>query len=166
MQSYLKVDCRPAPLLRASTMRTDILDPETPVKVRFIDTEKSHSGSVDKNNEDSEGNEYSEGGAEVSMNYRLFARKNIFNIDILNIYCDELTNTPYQENIQNDLVVGKWLDEIIPSLSQELFPLIQEVARFHIDTSILDIYKNLLISIGKRYELVMKLVVGSLYPGY
>lgn len=160
MQRELRPDMRPTPLLRSSTMRTEG-DLATPLKIRFIDADKSHSESVDKMHEDAGGGEFGDDNNEVSMNYRVFAKRNIFNIDIINLYCDELANTPYEHNMPNDLIIGRWLDEIIPSLGQELFPLMQEVARFRIDTSILDIYKNLLISIGKRYELTSKIMVGA-----
>lgn len=97
--------------------------------------------------------------SEVSAAYRGFANKNIANIEILSTYCDELTNDPYEGSFQQDVIVGRWLDEIIPNLSQELFPLMSEVSKFHIDTSILDIYKNLLVQIGKRYDIQIKIQV-------
>ena len=60
---------------------------------------------------------------------------------------------PYESNLANDIMVGRWLDTILPQLSSDLMPLLLELARFKIDTSVLDIYKNLLILIGKRFEL-------------
>lgn len=74
---------------------------------------------------------------------------------------------PYESNLANDIIVGRWLDTILPQLSSDLMPLLQELARFKIDTSVLDIYKNLLILIGKRFELQTKIVVGfSLIKGF
>lgn len=154
----LQPDLRPAPLLRSSTMKAEG-ELASPLKLRFISPDKGLSGLVGNIHEDIVVGELGEENSDVSMNYKIFAKRNIFNIDILNIYCDELANLPYEDNMQNDLTVGRWLDEIIPSLSQELFPLMQEVARFRIDTSTLDIYKNMLISIGKRYELTSKIMV-------
>ena len=99
----------------------------------------------------------------ISASYAKFARRTIANIEIINLYCAEVINSPYEENIQTDLVVGRWLDQTIPSLSQELYPLLGEMARFHIDTSILDIYKNLLIFIGQRYKTIVRILVLSLH---
>lgn len=92
--------------------------------------------------------------------YRQFASLNIQNYEIINAYCEELMANPYESNLSNDIMVGRWLDTIVPQLSSDLMPLLQELARFKIDTSILDIYKNLLILIGKRFELESKIIVG------
>lgn len=93
----------------------------------------------------------------ISLEYRLFVKLNLANYEIINLYFDELNDSPYEENLQNDISVGKWLDEILPHLSQQLFPLLPEVAKYRVDTSVLDLYKNLLVAIGKRYDLQMKL---------
>lgn len=99
--------------------------------------------------------------------YRVFAHLNIQNYEIINAYCEELMTNPYESNLANDIMVGRWLDTILPQLSSDLMPLLQELARFKIDTSVLDIYKNLLILIGKRFELQTKIVVGfSLIKGF
>lgn len=100
-----------------------------------------------------------EAPGEVSVSYKMFVNRNVNNLEIISLYCDELVTTPYQENLQNDIMLGKWLDEVTPRLSQDLFPLIQEVAKYHIDTSILDIYKNLMIQVSKRYSIQLKLAV-------
>jgi len=97
---------------------------------------------------------------QVSPQYKDFVRKNIQYHNIIHAYCEDLLSSPYEENLQNDIMVGKWLDEIIPPLSKELLALMPEVSRYKVDTTVLDVYKNLLILVGKRYDIEMKLVVG------
>jgi hypothetical protein len=97
---------------------------------------------------------------QVSSQYKEFVRKNVQYHNIIHAYCEDLITSPYEENLQNDIMVGKWLDEIIPPLSKELLALMPEVSRYKVDTTVLDVYKNLLILVGKRYDIEMKLVVG------
>lgn len=96
----------------------------------------------------------------TSISYRLFAKQNLQNYEIINVYFEELLASPYEDNLASDILVGRWLEVVIPELNKDLMPLLQELACFRIDTSILDVYKNLLILISKRYDLVSKLVVG------
>lgn len=98
---------------------------------------------------------------QVSAQYTDFVRKNVQYHNIIHAYCEDLISSPYEENLQNDIMVGKWLDEIIPPLSKELLALMPEVSRYKVDTTVLDVYKNLLILVGKRYDIEMKLVVRS-----
>ena len=95
----------------------------------------------------------------MSLEYEAFVNKNLFNYGIISLYCDELTENPYEDNLATDLVLGKWLDEIIQALNSELIPLICDVIKFKIDISILDIYRNLMILVGKRFELLSGMAV-------
>lgn len=139
---------RSGPLMRASTMNTEH---NGTLQLSPLHTEN------ERGQEDDDFNDFTE-GYDLNQNYKLFVRKNMFNLDIIMLYLEELASNPYEENLQNDIAVGKWLDEITPPLGQELFAIMPEVARFHIDTSILDVYKNLLIGIGKRYEIILKIL--------
>lgn len=96
--------------------------------------------------------------------YESFVNKNIDGFEIIKKYCEELTVFPYEEMLPTDKILGRWLEETISSLSSELLPMIGELHRFKIDTSVLDIYRNLLQLIGKRYTFLSHLpMVGSLH---
>ena len=95
----------------------------------------------------------------VSEQYKMFANKNVEYHEIVKIYCDDLVSNPYEENLQNDIMIGKWLDGIIPKLSHELSILMLEASRFKVDSTVLDVYKNLLSLVGKRYAIQMKIEV-------
>ena len=92
--------------------------------------------------------------------YESFVNMNLENYGIIKKYCEELTETPFEEMLTTDTAIGKWLEEVVTSLTAELIPMIDDLARFKIDTSILDIYRNLLQLVGKRYTLLSTLTVG------
>ena len=125
-----------------------LLSPTTPNSSRRV--ERGHKSLSDQ---------------EVSAQYKEFVRKNIQYHNIIHAYCEDLISSPYEENLQNDVMVGKWLDEIIPPLSKELLALMPEVSKYKVDTTVLDVYKNLLILVGRRYDIEMKLVVGLPHAG-
>ena len=95
----------------------------------------------------------------ITEDYEDFVNKNLLNISIIKKYCQEITASPFEEMIQTDIAMGKWLEDTTSRLSEEILPMISELSRFRIDTSILDIYRNLLQLIGKRYALLQPLVV-------
>lgn len=94
----------------------------------------------------------------IAAGYEAFVNKNIEGYEIIKKYCEELTESPYEELLPTDVTMGRWLEDSISSLSGELLPMIGELTRFKIDISVLDIYRNLLMLVGKRYALLVTLV--------
>lgn len=97
----------------------------------------------------------------IHEDYEQFVKKNLFNFSIIKKYCEEITNQPFDTMLATDSTVGKWLDEEVHSLQTDLLAMGKELSRYKIDTSILDIYRNLLILVGKRYILLYQLTVVS-----
>lgn len=88
-----------------------------------------------------------------------FIGRNSEYLEVINAYIQEVMQVPYEENIQNDIAVGKWLTELVPKLKRELIPLMPEARRYKIDMSTIDVYANLRIEIEKRFALVSKIQV-------
>lgn len=84
-----------------------------------------------------------------------FIDQNLANLDIMNKYCQELLQKPYEENLDNDVMAGRWLEELIVRLSKDIIDFINHHTKIKIDTSIIDIYKNYLILISQRYDIIL-----------
>jgi hypothetical protein len=84
-----------------------------------------------------------------------FIDQNLGNLDIMNKYCEELQQKPYDDNLEIDIMAGRWLEELIVKLSKDIIDFINHYTKIKIDTSIIDIYKNYLILISQRYDIIL-----------
>lgn len=91
-----------------------------------------------------------------------FISRNAEYLEVITAYIQEVMQVPYEENLQNDIAVGKWLTELVPKLKKDLIPLMPEARKYKIDMSTIDVYANLRIEIEKRFALVSKIQVTHL----
>jgi hypothetical protein len=96
---------------------------------------------------------------QIHEEYEYFVNRNLFNFMIIKKYCEEITAQPFEAMMATDMTVGRWLDEEISTLQSTVMSMGRELSKYKIDTSILDIYRNLLIMVGKRYALLDGLMV-------
>jgi hypothetical protein len=96
---------------------------------------------------------------EVTARLKDFIARNSEYVEVINTYIQEVMHVPYEDNVQNDIAVGKWLCELVPKLKKDLIPLMPEARKYKIDMSTIDVYANLRIEIEKRYSLVARILV-------
>lgn len=96
---------------------------------------------------------------EVTFRLKDFIARNAEHLEIINAYIQELMQVPYEDNVLNDVAVGKWLTELVPKLKKDLIPLMPEARKYKIDMSTIDVYANLRIEIEKRYALIVRIQV-------
>lgn len=96
---------------------------------------------------------------EVTFRLKDFIARNAEYLDVINNYIQELMQVPYEDNVLNDVAVGKWLTELVPKLKKDLIPLMPEARKYKIDMSTIDVYANLRIEIEKRYGLIVRIQV-------
>lgn len=96
---------------------------------------------------------------EVTFRLKDFISRNAEYLDVINNYIQELMQVPYEDNVLNDVAVGKWLTELVPKLKKDLIPLMPEARKYKIDMSTIDVYANLRIEIEKRYCLIVRIQV-------
>lgn len=96
---------------------------------------------------------------EVTFRLKDFIARNAEHLEVINSYIQELMQVPYEDNVLNDVAVGKWLTELVPKLKKDLIPLMPEARKYKIDMSTIDVYANLRIEIEKRYALIVRIQV-------
>jgi len=96
---------------------------------------------------------------DVTARLKDFIARNSEYLEVINTYIQEVMQVPYEDNVQNDVAVGKWLSELVPKLKKDLIPLMPEARKYKIDMSTIDVYANLRIEIEKRYSLVARILV-------
>lgn len=96
---------------------------------------------------------------QIHEEYEYFVKRNLFNFGVIKKYCEEITAQPFEAMMATDAAVGRWLDQEIQTLQTKIMCMGRELAKYRIDTTILDIYRNMLIMIGKRYALLNSLIV-------
>ena len=96
---------------------------------------------------------------QIHEEYENFVKRNLFNFGVIKRYCEEITAQPFEAMMATDEAVGRWLDQEIQTLQTKILGMGRELSKYKIDTTILDVYKNMLIMISKRYALLNSLSV-------
>jgi hypothetical protein len=96
---------------------------------------------------------------QIYEEYEHFVKRNLFNFWVIKRYCEEITAQPFEAMMATDAAVGRWLDQEIQTLQTKILGMGRELSKYKIDTTILDVYKNMLIMISKRYALLNSLSV-------